>query len=99
VVDVLNTFEPGHLRVVDVVRLVVEHGELVDIADDLAEIGFAVGGLAGRLETEGREEVIAQVIVVERRLAGVAKIDAVDVGQKQIAGVAHNADIVLDMQC
>ncbi len=43
--------------------------KLVDLADDLAEIGFAVSGLASRLETEGREEVIAQVVVVERGLA------------------------------
>ena len=40
------------LRVVDVVRLVVEDGELVDLADDHAEVGLAVGGLADRLRAE-----------------------------------------------
>ncbi len=36
----------ANAAVVDVVRLVVEHGEFVDLADDLAQIGLAVGGLA-----------------------------------------------------
>ena len=98
VVDVLNGLEPRHLRVVDVVRLVVEHGQFVDFADDLAEIGLAVGGLADRLRAEGREEVVAQVVVFQRRLAHVAEKDAVDVGQKEIAGVANDADIVLDVE-
>ncbi len=53
VVDVLNGLEPRHARIVDVVRLVVEDGKLVDLADDLAEVGLAVGGLAGGLGPEG----------------------------------------------
>jgi hypothetical protein len=32
--------------IVDVVRFVVEDGQLVDLADDLAQVGLAVGGLA-----------------------------------------------------
>ena len=57
-VDVLDRLEPGHLRVVDVVRLVVEHRKLVNLADDLAEVGLAVGGLARRLVAERPEEVV-----------------------------------------
>ena len=53
VMDVLDGLEPGHARVVDVVGLVIEHGEFVDLADDLAEVGFAVGGLADGLGAEG----------------------------------------------
>ena len=45
VVNVLNRLEPGHATVVDVVRLVVEHGQLVDLAHDHAEVDLAVGGL------------------------------------------------------
>ncbi len=56
VVDVLNGFEPGHLRVVDVVRLVVEDGQFLDLADDLAEVGRAVGRLAGRLGPKGERK-------------------------------------------
>ena len=52
VVDVLDGFEPRHPRVVDVVRLVVEDGEFLDLADDLAEVGLAVGGLADGLWAE-----------------------------------------------
>ena len=52
VVDVLNGLEPRHLRVVDVVRLVVEDGEFVNLAHDFAEVGLAVGGLAGGLRAE-----------------------------------------------
>ena len=63
-----------------------------------AEIGPAVGGLADGLGAERCKEIVAQVIVLERRLAHVAEVDAVDVGQKQIAGVAHDANVVLNVQ-
>jgi hypothetical protein len=69
----------------DVVRLVVEHGEFVDLSHDLAQVGLAVGGLADRLGAEGGQEVVAQVVVVQRRLGHVAEIDAVDVGQERVA--------------
>ncbi len=57
-------FEPRHALVVDVVRLVVEDGEFFDFADEFAEVGLRVGGLAGGLFAEGvGEEVVAQVVV------------------------------------
>ena len=40
--DVLDGFEPRHLRVMDVVGFVIEDGQLLDFPDDLAEIGFTV---------------------------------------------------------
>jgi hypothetical protein len=66
VVDVLDGFEPRHAGIVDVVCLVVEDGEFLDLADDFAEVGLAVGGLAGGLFPEGvGEKVIAQVVVLQ----------------------------------
>ena len=97
-VNVLNGLEPGHPRVVDMVGLVVENGEFVDLAHDLAEVGLAVGGLADGLGAERREEIVAQVVVFERGLAHVAEIDAVDVGQEDVAGRADDAHVVLDVQ-
>ena len=38
--DVLDGFEPGHAWVVDMVRFVVEDHQLVDVADDHAEVDF-----------------------------------------------------------
>ncbi len=98
VMNVLNGFEPGHFRIVDMVRFVVEDGEFLDFADDLAQIGLAVGGLADRLRAERREEIIPQVVVFRRRVGHVAKKDPVDVGQKEIARVADDAHVVLDVQ-
>ena len=82
VVDVLDALEPRHARVVDVVGLVVEDGEFLDLAHDLAEVGFAVGGLADWLRAERRQEIVAQVVILQRRLRHVAEIDAVNVGQE-----------------
>ena len=74
VMDVLDRLEPGHAFVVDVVRLVVEHREFVDFADDLAEVGLAVRRLADRLGRQRRrEEVVAQVVVFKRGFADVAE--------------------------
>ena len=86
------------LRVVDVVRLVVEDGELVDLAHDLAEVGLAVGGLADRLRAERIEEVVAQVVVFERRIGHVAEEHAMNVRQEDVARLAHGAHVVLDVQ-
>ena len=78
-VNVLDALEPGKAAIVDVVRLVVEDGELVDLAHDLAEVGLAVGRLTDGLFPERREEIVAQVVIFERRVWHVAEIDAVDV--------------------
>ncbi len=50
------------------------------------------------LGPNGCEEVVAQIVVFERRLAHVAEEDAVDVGEEEVAGVAHDAHVVLDVQ-
>jgi hypothetical protein len=99
VMNVLDGFEPCHLGIVDVVRLVVEDGQFVDLADNLSEVGLAVGGLARRLGTEGvREEVVAQVVVIQSGIGDVAKEDAMDVGEEHVSGVPHNAHIILNVQ-
>ena len=96
--DVLDRLEPGHLRVVDVVRLVVEDGQFFDVADDLAQVGLAVGGPANRLGAERVEEVVAQVVVFERRVGDIAEKYAMDVGEEDVAGFANGADLVLNVQ-
>ena len=99
VVDVLDGFEPRHARIVDVVRLVVEDGEFLDLADDFAEVGLAVGGFSGRFFAEGvGEKVVAQVIVLQRRIADLAEEDAMDVGEKDITCLTNETDVVLDVE-
>ncbi len=79
VVDVLDGAEPRHALVVDVVGLVVEDDKFVDLANDLAEVGGGVGGLAEGFGAERIEEVVAQVVVFEGRRHVVSEEDAVDV--------------------
>ncbi len=97
VVNVLNALKPCHSRVVDVVRLVIEHREFFDLAHDLAQVDVAVGGLADRLWPEWREEIVAQIIILKRWVRHVAEIDAVDIGQEEVAGRAYDAHVVLDV--
>ena len=98
VVNVLDALEPRHARIVDVVGLVIEDGEFLNLAHDLAQVGIAVGGLADRLCPERRQEIVAQVVILKRRFRHVAQIDAVNVGQKDVAGRPHDAHVVLDVQ-
>jgi hypothetical protein len=98
VVDILDALEPRHPVVVDVMRLVVEDGELRNFPDDFAEIDAALVGLTGRLRTERVEKIITQVVVVERRLAHVPEVDAMDIGQKQVADIALHAYVILHVQ-
>jgi hypothetical protein len=80
--DVLDALKPRHAAIMDVVRFVIEDGEFVYLAHDLAEIGVAVIGFAGGLGPERGKEIIAQIVVVERRFGYVAQIDAVNVGEE-----------------
>ena len=99
VMDVLDVLEPRHLRIVDVVRFVVEDGQFFDFTDDLAQVCIAVRGLASGLGTEGiSEEVVAKVVIFQRGLHHITEEDAVDVGEEDVAGVTRYADIVLDVQ-
>ena len=98
VVDVLDALEPRHPRIVNVVRLVVENREFGDLADDFAQIGAAIVGRADGLRAERVEEVLGKVVIVERWLAHVTEIHAVDIGQEQIADLALDPHIVLDVQ-
>ena len=80
VMNVLNALEPRHSRVVNVVRFVVEDRQFFDLADNFAKIGFTVGRFANRLRPEGREEIITQVVILQRRIDDITEIDTVDVG-------------------
>ena len=62
-VDVTDAAEPRHALIVDVMRFVVEDGKLVDLADELAEIGLAVGRLARRPGPERLQEMVGEVVV------------------------------------
>jgi hypothetical protein len=55
-VYILDGLEPRHAGIVDVVRLVVENGQLFDFADQFAQVGLAVGRLADGLGTERIEK-------------------------------------------
>ena len=95
VVDVFDRFEPGHARVVDMVRLVVQHHQFVDVAHDHAQIHFGVGGrAAGPLA----QKIVHRVFILGRCGNIVAGVDAVDVGQKDVAGGTGDAHLVLDVQ-
>ena len=51
--NVLDALEPCKAVVVNVVRIVVEDGQLINFADDFAQIDAAVIGLADRLRSNG----------------------------------------------
>ena len=93
--DVFDGFEPGHARIVNMVRLVVEHHQFVDVAHDHAQVDFGVGGRAGGPLAQ---EIIHRVFVVGRSGNVVPGIDAVDVGQEDVAGRAGDAHLVLYVQ-
>jgi hypothetical protein len=98
-VDVLDRLEPRHARVVDVVGLVVEDGEFLDLAHDLTEVGLAIGGPAGGFFAEGLgKEIVAEIVVLQRWVADLAEVDAMDVGEEKIPGLADETDIVLEVE-
>ena len=99
VVNVLDGLEPRHAFVVDVVGFIVEDGEFVDLADDFTEVGFRVGGFADGLGAEDViEEIVAEIVIIERWLRDVAEEDAVDVGKEEVSGRAQDADVVLNVK-
>jgi hypothetical protein len=99
VVNVLNGLEPRHLGIVNVMRLVIEDGQFLDFADNLAKVCLAVGGLASGLGSEGiGQEVVAEIVVFERWLPHIAEENTVDVGQEDVARLTHHAHIVLNVQ-
>src|ERR1700683_981939 len=82
----------------NVVRLVVEYGEFIDLPNDLAEIGSAVGRFSDWLIAKWGQKIVPKVIVVERGFGHVAKGDAMNVGQTDVAHRTDDADIVLDVE-
>ena len=92
VVYVLDALEPRERLVVNVMRFVVEHGQLFDVTHDHAEVNFAVGGLAYRLRPE---EIVHQVVVVDGGQSFVACEHAVDVGEEDIARRVRDSNVVL----
>ena len=55
VMDVLNRFGPGHPWIVNVVRFVVEDGELFHLSDDFTKVGLAVRVRPTGLGPKGRK--------------------------------------------
>src|SRR5690348_15409457 len=75
------------------VRLVIEDHEVVDVADDHTEIDARIRRLGHWLFAK---EVVGRVDVVEGWVDP-ALVDAMYIGQEQIAAVRHKTDLVLDM--
>src|ERR1700683_960320 len=98
IVNVVDGFKPSHASVLDVVGLVIKHGELVDFPDDFSKIGFAVGGFAGGLRAEWIEKVVAEIIVFERWIGYIAQEDAVDISKEKIPCIAQDSNVVLDVK-
>ena len=67
-VDILNGLEPRHAGIVNVMRLVVENGQFLDLADEFPKIGLAVGRLSRRFRAEGGEEKIAPCLFFVEQL-------------------------------
>ena len=97
VMDIADASEPSHSLVVDVVRFVVENGELVDLADQLSQVDLAVCRSAARAWAKGLEKVVAQVVVVRGGLCDVPEIDPMDVGKEEVARRPHKPDVVLEV--
>ena len=95
VVDVLDRLEPGELRVVDVVRFVVDHHQLVDVAHDHAQVHLRVGGLSRRARSE---EVVHGVLVVGGGHDLLSGVHPVDVGQEDVSRRPRDAHLVLLVQ-
>src|SRR3990172_3024402 len=93
--DVLDGLEPCHARVVDMVRLVVQDHQLVNIAHYHAQIHLGVGGGAAWTFAQ---KIVHRIFIIGRGGNVVAGIYSVDVRQKDDAGVAGNAHVVLHMQ-
>lgn len=97
--DVLDGFEPRHPFVVDMVSLVVEDGELIDLADDLTKVRLRIGGLAGRLGPKGVvEKIIAKVFVIDRRFRYITQKHTMNIREKKVPCGAQNTHIVLNVQ-
>ena len=73
----------------DVVGFVVEDDELVNVAHDIAEVDFGVGCC------DLAEEVVHAVFTGESRLGDGVGVDAVDVGEEDIAQGFRGVDFVL----
>jgi hypothetical protein len=62
------------------------------------QVGLAVVSAADRLGAERIEEVVAQVVVFERRIGHVAEEQAMNVRQEDVACLADGTPVVLDVQ-
>src|SRR5579859_1625701 len=95
VVDVLNGLEPGHVGIVDVMSYVVEDRQLFDIANDDAQVDLGIGSGSGGAFAE---KVVHGVFVVGRRWKVVAGVNTVDVGEKDVACLVGDTNVVLDVE-
>ena len=75
--DILDALEPDHARIMNVVRLVIENRELIDFANDLAQIRLALIGPADRFRAEWGEEVSPSCAAQMPRLRPGKGLDAI----------------------
>ena len=94
--NVLNGFEPCQSRVMDMMRFIVQHHEFVNFPGQCPPRSTfeSVVAPVGRLP----EEVVHRVFIIGGRRGLVARIDPMDIGQKDVAGGAGDAHFVLSMQ-
>ena len=92
--DVGDGLKPGEAGIVNVMGFIVQHHEFIDLAHDLAEIDLGIEqGACGA----GAKEIIPTVVVVGRGDGVVAGVDAVDIGEEEIACGLHHVHIVLEV--
>ena len=76
----------------NVMRLVVEHHQLVDVLHNHAQVYARIGR---RSRWTFAKEIIHRIVVIGRGRDVVAGAHAVDIRQKDIAGRLGNAHLVL----
>src|SRR5436190_574247 len=76
-------------------RFVVQDGQLLDVANDHAEVNLAVSGSPARPRPE---EIVHRVLVFGRRERLIAGVDAMNVCQENIARLTDDAHLVLHVQ-
>ena len=95
VVDVRYGLEPRHPRVMDMVSLVVKYHQLVNLPYNIPQVHLCIGCLARGLLAQ---EIVHQIVILKTWLHIIAGVNPVDIGQKDIAGLTGDIDLILDMQ-
>lgn len=79
----------------NVVGIIVENRQLLDVADDHAEIDPAVGR---RPRRPPPQVIVLRVVIVGRRDRLVAGVHAVNVGQENVTRLADDPHLILHVQ-